>query len=363
MTKRNYNIDILRAMSILLIVLYHSWVLSGSAAVICAPITMLVSMGGEIGVTAFFALSGYGIFCSLRNSDLNGGISFTTFMKKRFARILPQYVVCILLYFTVMGGDLFSWSGLKNFVAHIFFVHNFFPNYHGAINGVLWTMGVIVQFYFVAIPLYYAVKKWKGKAVLASICITVIAKFAVYHMLLPLFSEGGQTYYFIYGRQLLTSLDNFVMGMWVAEYLMEGRKTSALWKNWLGVILGIFGLGGVCLIGQKTGVWVDNLYGYTWHTCLVIFLMILGISFARISINKDHIFSRIFLWISHYEYGIYMWHLLVINSILGCSPWIWEKIQQGYHLLVYGIFGVLSILVGYVMSKGFDHVTVRFFKK
>lgn len=127
MTKRNYNIDILRAMSILLIVLYHSWVLSGSAAVICAPITMLVSMGGEIGVTAFFALSGYGIFCSLRNSDLNGGISFTTFMKKRFARICLQYVCLHSVLFYSNGRGFIQLVRLKNFVAHIFFVHNFFP--------------------------------------------------------------------------------------------------------------------------------------------------------------------------------------------------------------------------------------------
>lgn len=356
MAKRNYNIDILRAMAILLILLYHCWVKCGSVQFTSSLVTLLISMGGETGVTAFFALSGYGIFCSLRKSEDNGNLSFKLFMKKRFRRVLPQYLACIIIYYTLLGGDLFSSSGVKNIGTHLLFIHNFFPDYHGAINGVLWTMGVIVQFYFLAIPLYLCVKKWRGKTVLISIVFTVIMKMLTYHFILPFFS-GDQTFYFIYGRQLFTSLDNFVIGMYVAAYLQQHDKPISVWKALPGVALGVVGIVLLCCMGNSHGVWVDDVCGYIWHSGLAAGLAIAGTFFARIKISEKNLCARLFLWISRYEYGIYVWHLLIINSILGVSPWIWDRINHGQVILVYVIFILLSVLVGYLMSKGFDEIT------
>ena len=358
MKERNYNIDVLRAMAILLIVLYHSWVQCGSVQFSWSVLNYLIPLGGEIGVTAFFALSGYGIFCSLQKKELSeSGLSFFSFMKKRFQRVLPQYLMCILVYFTLMGGDAFNWAGVKNIAAHLLFIHNFFPDFHGAINGVFWTMGVIIQFYIVAIPLYLGLKKWRGKFAIACLGFTVIMKIVVYHFFLSDYS-GVQTYYFIYGRQLYTALDNFVVGMWVAQHLTGERKTLPLRRTLSGVLLGFVMLLLVCYEGTAKGIWADSLLGYTWHSLLVLALVLIAVSFAQIGIDKNNFCVRIFLWISKYEYGIYVWHLLIINSILSVSPWIWEQINAGRHWMIYAIFMAISILVGYVMSIAFDKIKI-----
>ena len=59
--KRIKNIDLLRAGAILYIMLYHCYVLSGQPWQSHTAIHTLLTLGGEVGVTLFFLLSGYGI--------------------------------------------------------------------------------------------------------------------------------------------------------------------------------------------------------------------------------------------------------------------------------------------------------------
>lgn len=60
--KRIKNIDLLRAGAILYIMLYHCYVLSGQPWQSHTAIHTLLTLGGEVGVTLFFLLSGYGIY-------------------------------------------------------------------------------------------------------------------------------------------------------------------------------------------------------------------------------------------------------------------------------------------------------------
>ena len=90
--KRTKSIDILRAISLLLVMIYHAWILGGMWSFHLPVMSLLVPLGGEIGVTSFFALSGYGIYVSLKQSEDNGGkIDYLSYIKKRARRIIPQY--------------------------------------------------------------------------------------------------------------------------------------------------------------------------------------------------------------------------------------------------------------------------------
>ena len=67
--KRIKNIDLLRAGAILYIMLYHCYVLSGQPWQSHTALHTLLTLGGEVGVTLFFLLSGYGIYLSLSSSE------------------------------------------------------------------------------------------------------------------------------------------------------------------------------------------------------------------------------------------------------------------------------------------------------
>lgn len=54
MTERNRNIDVIRGIMMLLIVLYHAWVICDAAPIGSKVLGTFISLGGEIGVTGFF---------------------------------------------------------------------------------------------------------------------------------------------------------------------------------------------------------------------------------------------------------------------------------------------------------------------
>ena len=153
--KRNRGVDIFRTGALLLVLIYHAWVVCGQQPINNSLINIIVLLGGEIGVTAFFCLSGFGIFYSLDSMEKKGELSFKTHMSKRLARVAPQYYLNLLVMLLFGGATVYlSTEHMPNIASHLVFAHNLFPAHHGAINGVLWTMGVIVQFYLIAIILY-----------------------------------------------------------------------------------------------------------------------------------------------------------------------------------------------------------------
>lgn len=353
MKERNENIDILRALALLLIVVYHAWVLCGSSPIKIPLVNMILPLGGMIGVTAFFALSGYGIYCSLQRIEQKEKKLFRTFMKKRALRILPQYYIClcILLLFT-NAAEYLSLNNIPNIITHIFFIHNLWMGYSGAINGALWTMGVIVQFYVIAIPLYKGMKKFGVYFWLLSIAATVAIKIIVFAYLIP---KGSDAYfYFVYGRQLFTSLDNFVTGMAVAWFYNEkNRKLN--WKA--GSIVMTAGIAmtlAVCKLGLSFGIHTNNICGYLWHSGIAAGLGLIMLGFSSIPVKYTNPIAKFLLWVSKYEYGTYLWHLVLFYNLVGAAPIVIQLIEKGLGMIVIFGFTVLALFAGFLFTKMTD---------
>lgn len=147
---------------------------------------------------------------------------------------MPQYYVCVTVLLIFMSTQMFSNEGFRHILAYYTFTENFSPVTHGSINGALWTMGVIFQFYLIAPFLYKAVRKnWLVSAIV-SILFTVICRFAVVRYL-HASGISDTSVYFVYERQVFTALDNFVLGMAAAAFwkhagnrIQEKRLTLGL---------------------------------------------------------------------------------------------------------------------------------------
>src|SRR5215467_7181018 len=91
--KRQPGLDLLRALAIIVVVIYH-------AGIMGFPLPNRVHRWGWIGVDLFFVLSGYLIGGQLlAELGRDQRVKFGRFYARRGLRILPAYFVILTIYF------------------------------------------------------------------------------------------------------------------------------------------------------------------------------------------------------------------------------------------------------------------------
>ena len=151
------NFDFLRFFAATMVLLVHSYPLTGRRP--DEPIELLTGYenGGEMAVAIFFVISGYLITSSWINSS-----SAKSFLIKRALRVFPALILAVLLSAFVIGplvtdrsmtsylSSAVTWTYLQNillvtrFELPGVFTQNIYPN---VVNGSLWTLPLEVLMY------------------------------------------------------------------------------------------------------------------------------------------------------------------------------------------------------------------------
>ena len=143
-------LDGLRGIAIILVVWFHIWQISWLPAP--ARWLQFVPETGFIGVHVFFFISGFVIVYPFVRARMEGK-PFPTwrhFAYRRAIKIVPSYVLSIAVMFAIGYQHAEQTGGvMRDIVTHLLFIHNWFSDTYGSINGVLWTLGVEVQFYVI----------------------------------------------------------------------------------------------------------------------------------------------------------------------------------------------------------------------
>src|SRR5690242_10462965 len=126
--RRTPALDGLRAISICLVLAAHLLPLG-------PKYLHLNSTAGPMGMSLFFALSGYLIVTTLR------GATLPEFIAKRLARILPLAYLYVLLVYLVFG------LSRQALFAHLGFVVNYRQDQMLPVTEHLWSLCVEVHFY------------------------------------------------------------------------------------------------------------------------------------------------------------------------------------------------------------------------
>jgi peptidoglycan/LPS O-acetylase OafA/YrhL len=148
--RRENNFDFMRLSLAVLVIYSHGYAL-GTGSEANEPFVRWTGgqvSGGAIAVDAFFVMSGFLIAASAQRSRTVGG-----FLKKRFARIYPAFLVAALLTAVLilpLSGGGFTYSGLARVADFVWqtvrltefsyarvFAGNPFPN---VINGSTWSI-------------------------------------------------------------------------------------------------------------------------------------------------------------------------------------------------------------------------------
>lgn len=209
------NFDLLRLLFAGTVCLVHAYQLSELEELKIIGIYL----SSKIAVEAFFIVSGFLIFMSYERSS-----SLSSYIEKRARRILPAYIVVVILcalgfvfISTLSYGEYFSSDWIRYIVANLSFLnfiqHSlpgvFEGNKFNAVNGALWTLKIEVMFYL-SVPLFvYLFRRFS--------CLPIIAFFyissLVYVFTLSLLEErSGNGLYTILSRQLPGQLSYFMAG-------------------------------------------------------------------------------------------------------------------------------------------------------
>lgn len=177
MTKYRGDIDGLRAIAVVIVVLYHFGVPGFS--------------GGFVGVDVFFVISGYLITSILARDALEGRSSILSFYARRVRRILPALLVVISMsliagYALLLPGDYESLAVSAIYSAfgggNLFFYWN--TGYFDARADTqpllhLWSLGVEEQFYLVWPIIACTILRFARRGAFAFTILATIAGFAL----------------------------------------------------------------------------------------------------------------------------------------------------------------------------------------
>lgn len=352
--ERNKNIDIIRALAILLILIYHIFALS-HVQLFRGKLSPIIEYGGEYGVTIFFMLSGFAIYKSLsrRKDNFDYGI----FIKDRLKRILPQYYISLIILICFSGGIVLLFTNKFDLFSHLFIIHGFFPSIQGSISGAAWTLTPIFCFYLVAPFLYKSIEKRPKTTLAFSIIFSCIFKYVIYSLFSISVNEISFGTYFAFGRSFLGVIDQFVIGMFLAKYINNPKNNKKIILNILLIILSLIGLyfwiivdrQGIPIITQNTNRFSNCFEAYIWYSVLSIILSVGIFGFSQIKINYEFPFIKFLLCISKYEYGIYLWHLEFMRRLCEVNPFI-QDLMVANRRSIYIYIGACTIFLGIIMS-------------
>jgi peptidoglycan/LPS O-acetylase OafA/YrhL len=124
---------------------------------------------GNIAISYFFVLSGFVLYLSYENKK----ISYPDYVKRRIGRIVPVYMLALLL-FIIVAFAYYDYRASSNLIKQIiycaFMIQAYFPQYALALNSPSWTISVEMLFYLL-FPLFLLIQK---KAIKLFVTATVL---------------------------------------------------------------------------------------------------------------------------------------------------------------------------------------------
>lgn len=296
------NFDLLRLLFAGIVCLVHAHQLSKHEELEVIG----VFLSSEIAIEAFFIVSGFLIFMSYERSS-----SLSSYFEKRARRILPSYIVVVILcafgfvlISTLSYGEYFSSNWIRYIVANLSFLnfiqHSlpgvFEGNKFNAVNGALWTLKIEVMFYL-SVPFFVCL--FRRFSCLPVIAFFYISSLVYVYTLSSLEEHSGNGLYTILSRQLPGQLSYFMAGAYFYYFLHIFEANAKYFVSFSTLVLAI-----------------NTVFPLTFIEPFAIATLV--------------IFFGLFLYMGNFgkfgdiSYGVYILHFPIIQTFIDVG-WFAEK--------------------------------------
>lgn len=318
-------IDILRGFAALSVVVYHVIAHFGwTAFPITSPLVWFRI--GWIGVDLFFVISGFVIALSAFARLRGGGtVGFHRgFARARLARIVPLYYLTCLIFLAFIQPELwFIPDIVPQLLTHALFLHSWFINHQGAINGVNWSVALEMQFYVLMLLIAPWLRRVHWAVILSGgVAIAWGWRAMVFYSV----SSQGQFPLFVYTTELPGMLDEFAAGILLARFVLSARGAAVL--AWARRFVFVLPLVTVAVVWAALRIYWANAVYWDSATMVIGFRSLMAVACAMVLLSACALgFAPVVRWTMPLRYlgtisfGIYLWHLPVILA-LHRLPWL-----------------------------------------
>jgi len=323
LSKKNYKshipeMDGLRGIAILLVVIFHIWQLSwiDFKMFLHSPVDLdFIPRYGFIGVEVFFFVSGFCLFYThTRNCFEQYPLaSVGAYIRDRALKILPSYYLAILVILCLFKWDFPEDKFLWHLCTHLFFIHNFFPETHFSINGVFWSLAVEVQFYVIFPLLARYFRRYPSIVYMLMTCGAI-----TYRQYIMFTKQEGGFLYTLNLNQLPAFLDIFAAGMLTAYLLvwLRNRKLTARFMPFFTLLM-LSGIAGFIILLQSVGSMAslpDGLIEWQGRYRSLVGITLMGMAIGGHFANSwvQIILSNRFLaFFSFISFNLYIWYQFI----------------------------------------------------
>jgi peptidoglycan/LPS O-acetylase OafA/YrhL len=295
--RRIPSLDGLRAISILMVLLWHARSTNGFPARQYDPLAVVDF--GNLGVRVFFVISGFLITgLLLRERERRGRISLRHFYFRRVFRIFPAYFAFIAVVLAFVRSGWLPPIERSTLVHAATFTMNYARHSEWAI-GHFWSLSVEEQFYLLWPPiLALAGTRRAFHAALAYVLLVPVLRLALF-----LFVPG---YYADIGAAFETVGDAIAVGCLLARYRDDlwSRKwyRDLLTSRWM-LLVPLLVLVAAALDGRPR---ISYLVGIPVKNVGIALLIDWAVRFPAGRVGAV-LNSRLAVWIGTMSYSLYVW--------------------------------------------------------
>lgn len=324
--------------------------------------------GGGIGVDFFFVLSGFLITYLLAYEQLSTGrINARNYFLRRSLRIWPLYFLGVALAYSnnfiteywSLGSQegydpnpLFSLTFLENYQM---IARDNFPN--GAPLRVFWSLCVEEHFYLLWLLLFLCIPVKHLPRTFAILWLVGIAYRIGFYRMFP-----AKEYYDI---DVVSKLDYFCAGGMAGFVVAKQFDAVQQWlqripafvRNGWTILVIVFFFGYQLFFEGRIN---DLYFPVISATLFAGLLLLVATSTCFLHIKETHVLSRL----GKISYGLYVYHTLVILTLLAIAKKAGITVSGGLGYLVVGILSFAgTVLISHLSYRYFESYFLGLKKK